>query len=400
MNPDSVLVVATISDDPFAIDVAHFSGQNSEIADLISLKQFANTEFCPRFISDEHDFDHIGESLKGKTVVIVSTCCGQQSRNSLAMRTFLVARAAKDNGAEKVFLVQPDLFFSAQDRGPRKEHGDTAFERDIHDYKKFDGQPFSAKLYAELLNQSGIDGMVTVHNHSTSVQRFFSSLFQNEFFNLCPSRLFSNYLMKRGIRTYPRNDGPNLILCAPDGGAVPFVQQVGKYIQKFSEGMLLSPSTEYLFMEKTRDGERRVKMQPAPNSPLGLDRIDGCEVVVFDDMVRTGHTIVECCKRLKAAGAERITFIVTHFYSSDEVKENLNTPAIDEIVTTNTLPTILNRDMQGRLRKKMLVLKIEKWIANFIQKHYMQQRSTVGNQLYAIDVSSKNPRAGEVDKMN
>ncbi len=396
MNPDSVLVVATISDDPFAIDVAHYSGQAAEISDLISLKQFANSEFCPRFISDENDFEHIGESLKGKTVVIVSTCCGQNTRNSLAMRTFLVARAAKDNGAEKVFLVQPDLFYSAQDRGPGREHGVTEFERNIHDYKKFDGQPFSAKLYGELLRHSGVDGVVTVHNHSSSVQRFFSSIFTDEFFNLCPSRLFAGYLMKRGVKSHSKSSEPKLILCAPDAGAVPFVQEVGKCVKRISQDMLLPPSVDYLFMEKKRDGERRVKMQPAQNSPLGMEKIQGCDIVVFDDMVRTGHTIMECCNRLRAAGAGRITFIVTHFYSSDEVKENLNTPAIDEIITTNTLPTILNRDMQGRLRKKMLVLKIEKWIAHFIHKHYMNLSSNIGSQLYAIDISSKNPRAEEM----
>ncbi len=398
MNADSVLVVATISDDPFAIDVAHYSGQGAETSDLISLKQFANSEFCPRFISDERDFDHIGNRLAGKTVVIVSTCCGQHTRNSLAMRTFLVARAAKDNGAERVILVQPDLFFSAQDRGPRAEHGETDFVRDLQDLKKFDGQPFSTMLYAELLRISGVDGIVTVHNHSTSVQKLCRRVFEGEFFNLCPSELFASYIMKRGLAANPGN-GPSLILCAPDAGAVPFVRQVGRCIDQMSADMLLAPSVNYLFMEKKRDGERRVAMAPAGNSPTSTEQISGCDIIVFDDMVRTGSTIVECCNYLKAAGAGQIIFILTHFYSSDEVKENLNTAAIDEIVTTNTLPTILNRDMQGRLRKKMLVLKIEKWIANFIQKRYMKRKPTGGSRFYAVDISSKNPRAPDVARL-
>ncbi len=398
METDSILVVATISDDPFAIDVAHYSGQRAEISDLISLKQFANSEFCPRFISDEQDFANIGRQLRGKSVVIVSTCCGQHTRNALAMRTFLVARAAKDNGAEKVYLVQPDLFFSAQDRGPSREQGETDFERSLDDYKKFDGQPFSARLYADLLHHSGVDGVVTVHNHSLSVQRLFSRVFPGEFFNLCPSDLFAGYLMKRGMTANP-GDGPNLILCAPDGGAVSFVKQVGERIREMSRDMLMAPSVNYLFMEKSRSGERQVEMKPAANSPMHLSEIAGCDIIVFDDMVRTGYTIVECCKRLKAAGAGQIIFVLTHFYSSDEVKENLNTPAIDEIVATNTLPTILNRDMQGRLRKKLLVLKIEKWIAHFIQEHYAKRKPAPGSQLYAIDISSKNPRARDIDKL-
>jgi ribose-phosphate pyrophosphokinase len=87
-----------------------------------------------------------------------------------------------------------------------------------------------------------------------------------------------------------------------------------------------------------------------------------------------------------------VVFVVTHFHSSDEVKENLNHPAIDEIVTTNTLPSILNRDMQGRLRKKLLVLKIEKWIAAFLQRHCTETGTALREPLYSIDISSKNPR--------
>lgn len=398
MDENSVIVVATVSDDPFAIDVAHFFGQRAEIADLISLKQFANSEFCPRFISDEEDFTNIGNRLAGKTVVMVSTCCGNHTRNALAIRCMMVARAAKDNGARRVILVQPDLFYSAQDRGPRQDHGRPEFERSINDYKKFDGQPFSARLYAELLKFSGVDEVVTVHNHSVSVNRLFSEVFEGNFFNLCPSEIFANYLMKGGMG--PCGTFSNgLALCAPDGGAVSFVEHVFESVKEMSEGMLLPPNVDLLLMEKERSGERQVEIRPRKDSPLQGSEVAGRDVVVFDDMVRTGYTIVECCKRLKAAGAARVVFVVTHFYSSDEVKENLNTPFIDEIVTTNTLPPILNRDRQGRLRKKMLVLKIEKWIANFLAEQYRGNHLLGYKTLYSVDISSKNPRSQEKDEL-
>src|SRR6266542_1516636 len=67
------VILGNVSDDPFAIDIGHLCGQPREISDLISLKVFANTEFCPRFISDEHDLEHIGASLEGKTAIICSS---------------------------------------------------------------------------------------------------------------------------------------------------------------------------------------------------------------------------------------------------------------------------------------------------------------------------------------
>ena len=84
MHLDDVVVVGNSSDNPFAIDVAYAMGQAEDISDQISMKTFANSEFCPRFISDENDFDAIGNQLIGKTVVIVSTSSRLVSRNNLA----------------------------------------------------------------------------------------------------------------------------------------------------------------------------------------------------------------------------------------------------------------------------------------------------------------------------
>jgi ribose-phosphate pyrophosphokinase len=65
--------------------------------------------------------------------------------------------------------------------------------------------------------------------------------------------------------------------------------------------------------------------------------------------------------------------------------------AINEILTLNTLPTVLNRDEQGRLRRKMVVLKIEKWLAKSLCEIIgIPTREESG--FYQIDMSSKNPR--------
>jgi ribose-phosphate pyrophosphokinase len=109
--------------------------------------------------------------------------------------------------------VEPDLFFSAQDRGPRPEHGRTAHPRDIKDFKKFDGQPFSSNLYAELLKTAGVDAVVTVHNHSRSVQDLFHTTFGGDFHNLLPSELYVDYLLHSDIVSMARKDG--IWSCAP-----------------------------------------------------------------------------------------------------------------------------------------------------------------------------------------
>jgi ribose-phosphate pyrophosphokinase len=375
-----LIIISNVSDDPFAIDIAHMCGQVEDMADIISLKVYANTEFCPRYISEEHDMDRIGRSLEGKTVVICSAAT-DHTRGSLAMRTFVLARAAKDNGARKVILVEPDLFFSAQDRGPFRSEDEEA--RPLADLKKFDGQAFTARLYAELLLASGVDMVITVHNHSSKVQKLFSRTFKGEFFNLIPDEVYADYI-KYSDMVVTGSEGDNLVLCAPDKGALPFMLKV-------RESIGLSKVAR-LVMEKSRSGERQVSMSVSAQSDVGIDQIEGRDVIVLDDMVRTGSTIIECCRRLRDGHPRKICFGVTHFYASPEGRENLNSRDLDEILTLNTIPSILNRDSQGRLRKKMVVLKIEKWIARFLLRNLGRDASRFDRNFYSVDMSSKNPR--------
>lgn len=383
MDCKDYLIVGNVSDNDSALDVAHFFGQKEDVSDIISLKTFENTEFCPRFISHPEEFKDIGNTLSGKAVIIVSTAhSGTYSltRNDLAMRNMLVARAAKDNGAKWVLLVEPDLFYSAQDRGPRADHGRTPFPRDIADRHKFNGQPFSSMMYAEMLKVSGVDEVMTVHNHSLSVQDVFRQVFSDNFTNLKPHRLYARYIMESRIV-----DTDNLVLCAPDKGALPFVELTAEALD--------IQDLPILVMDKIRTGERKVSTQVSPSSSIPPEYIKGKDVIVIDDMVRTGGTIVNACNLIRTFNPNRINFLVTHFHSCPEGRQNMASPVIDEIITTNTIPSILNRDMQGRLRRKMAVLKLGRWIGHHLRKRFGLVEGDLMGKWYMEDISSKNPRS-------
>lgn len=360
-------------------DIAQHMHQDEHYSDLISLKTFLNTEFCPRFLVDEDSWENIGRKLEGKTILIISTTLGILTRDEIAMRNFLIARAARDNGASKVVLLEPDLFYSAQDRGPRPEQGNACRDRDQEDYKKFDGQPFSARLYADLLSKSGVDEVITVHNHSCSVKSIYMDRFSGRFHDLYPTDVYADYIRESDI---VRPD--NLVICAPDKGAETFAKEVRLELGRSDVGLIT--------MDKQRINEWEVEVSPAPDSETALSEVEGKDVVVIDDMVRTGKTIVECCKLLKTANPNRVVFFVTHFNSSRETRVNLSDPSINEIVTTSTIPQILNRDVQGRLRQKMVVLRISRWISNHILQILDGGTPPLRKPYYNEDMSSKNPR--------
>ncbi|MBN1413263.1 MAG: ribose-phosphate pyrophosphokinase [Spirochaetales bacterium] len=375
-----LIIIGNIADCSFTEDITHQFDQQEDYSDLISLKSFKNTEFCPRFISGEEDLNDIGYKLKNKRILIVSADSGHYSRNELAMYNLLISRAAKDNGAAWVGLLEPDLFYSAQDRGPRPEQGCTPYQRDMADCKKFDGQPFSARLYADLLKEAGIDAVYTIHTNSFSVKSMFTDRMSGHFHNLQPADLYSNYIKNSDIV-----DPDNLILCAPDKGAVDFVKKV--------HAELKMPKVPVIILDKERKDEQTVEIEVSSESGPELKTIAGKDVVVIDDMVRTGNTIVQSCQLLKKANPRKIVFFVTHFYSSPEGRIKLNDPCIDEIITTNTIPNILNKDEQGRLRKKMVVLKIGRWTAyHLIKTLNPSSEIKASGPLYIEEMSSKHPR--------
>lgn len=378
---DGVLVVGNISENPSAMDTAHFFGQREDVSDVISLKTFENTEFCPRFISTPEEIDSLGYSLKGKGVVITSSSTLTQTRNEIAMRNFLVARAAKDNGASWVILVEPDLFFSAQDRGPRADQGSRGDARSDADRSKFNGQAFSAYLYAQLLKNSGVDEVMTVHNHSDSVKQVFTDIFDGYFTDLNPHRLYSRYIRESGIVNLE-----NTLLVAPDQGALSFVLS--------TENALELPPNSHLTMSKIRSGERNLTMDVSDQSPQSLESVKGKDLIIMDDMVRTGGTIVKCCQLLREYSPNKMIFLVTHFHSSKEGRMNLANPVLDDIITTNTIPSILNRDVQGRLRAKIAVIKTSRWIAHHLRLRFGMAQGDLKGKWYQEDMSSRNPRSG------
>ena len=391
-----LMIVSNWSDASFALDTAHHVGQEPQVSDVISLKTFANTEFCPRFINDASDLERIGSHLEGKRVYVISTSSQQHTRSELAMRNLLIARAAKENGAARVVLVEPDLFFSAQDRGPHST--DHPQMTGPESYKKFDGQPASAQLYAQMLRGAGVDQVVAVHNHKPEVlSGIYNDVFGTNggsppFVNLDIAYLVAHYILQVAR---PQGLGENVGLVAPDQGAEEFVRSVRRFT-----GLR---EAEVVVLEKQRHGQRNVEM----TLPANAHRLKDREVFILDDMVRTGGTIATAASLLhenEETRPRRIYFYCTHTYISPEARENLHAGALTEFATTNTLPNVLNRDDQGRLRQKIVVLKIEAFLADAIlhclegredpAERYHPRRLQQAGSYYQLDFSSRNELRG------
>ena len=134
--------------------------------------------------------------------------------------------------------------------------------------------------------------------------------------------------------------------------------------------------------KKTRSGQRDVTLDISEDVELLKDR----DIFILDDMVRTGGTIaanISAISESQRCRPKNIFFYSTHTTISQEARENLNSPYLNQFITSNTIPGVLNRDVQGRLRKKIVILKIEKWIANAI-RHCLEE-SQLPEDIYGIN---------------
>ena len=94
------------------------------------------------------------------------------------------------------------------------------------------------------------------------------------------------------------------------------------------------------------------------------DRLDPAAVIVLDDEIATGGTLIELFDRLRERGARRLSVACTHGLFTGPAIERLGAREdLDEIVTTNTVPIPLEKRLPN-----MTVLSIAPLLAEAIRR--------------------------------
>ncbi|MDX5476968.1 MAG: ribose-phosphate pyrophosphokinase, partial [Cyclobacteriaceae bacterium] len=69
--------------------------------------------------------------------------------------------------------------------------------------------------------------------------------------------------------------------------------------------------------------------------------VEGKDVVIYDDMVRTGGSLINAAKAYKAAGAKKIFTITTHgLFTNNALDKIRESGVIEKVVATNTHPNV------------------------------------------------------------
>jgi ribose-phosphate pyrophosphokinase len=89
--------------------------------------------------------------------------------------------------------------------------------------------------------------------------------------------------------------------------------------------------TDYDVFQKTRLGDAKVEVRPRKSNANGRD------VLIVDDIISTGGTIVEAVRILQGQGARRIQVACTHPILAPGALEKITATGVEDVIGTDTV---------------------------------------------------------------
>ena len=203
----------------------------------------------------------------------------------------LLSHTLKKEGASRITAVLPYLGYSRQD-------------------KSKPGKSLATAWIGSILQVSGIDEVVTVDVHSERSKQLFPVLVSSIF----PAQVFARAIASNGLT--------DSTLVAPDNGAIWRCRAVNKAGDR--------SDADIAYFEKQRD-EKGITHA----GPFGKV---GRRIVIVDDMIDTGATLVSACEKLVGSGAREIYIMVTHGLFTGADWKRLWSLGVQRIFCTDTLP--------------------------------------------------------------
>jgi ribose-phosphate pyrophosphokinase len=103
-----------------------------------------------------------------------------------------------------------------------------------------------------------------------------------------------------------------------------------------------------------------------------LGEVKDKNVIIVDDIVATGSSIVEAAKALKEAGAKKIFAAITHGVLSSDAVKKINNSKIDSLAITDSIP--LDKSKKS---KKIKVISVDKLFADAIRRIHFEESISV-----------------------
>ena len=285
--PGELKIFSGNSNKPLAEEIAQYLGK--KIGDAL-VSRFSDGEIQVQ----------INENVRCTDVFAIQSTCAPVNDNLIEL--LLMVDAFRRASAKTITAVIPYYGYARQDRKTQPR------------------VPISSRLVADLITAAKVDRILTIELHAGQIQGFFSIPVDN----LYTIGVFLDYLQKN------RQNDP--VIVSPDAGGV---ERASKYAKKLG--------TSIAIIDKRREVANVSQVMHVVGDVKDKD------AVIIDDMIDTAGTITQAAAALKEKGAKRVMAACTHPVLSGPAIERLKNSQIDEIIVTNTIPSLTNSEKCPKL---------------------------------------------------
>ena len=290
---------------------------SQEIADYLK------TDLCGREITqfpNENLFVQLQSSVRGQDCYVIQTTSTPVHRN--LMELLILIQTLKLDSAGRITAVVPYLCYGRSDKKDKPR------------------VPITARLVADMIVAAGADRYMTFDLHAGQIQGFFS----------IPGDVLRGFHI---LKDYLQKLAPTLhdpVVVTADLG---FAKKGRVYADLLNTGLA--------FIEKKRTTDIT-----NPKAMTVIGDVKDKDVLLVDDEINTGGSMVHAVEILKEHGARDVYMFFVHPILSNDAAERLSALPVKQFVTTNTVP--IPEEKKKLFGDRLVILSIGELLGEVIKR--------------------------------
>lgn len=282
---------------------------------------FSKGEVIVKTFPDGERYQRISTPVDDREVILVGGTVSDED----TLELFDLACAMVKHGAKGLTLIVPYFGYSTM-------------ERAVHP-----GEVVTAKARARLLSAipqaPNGNRVVLMDLHSEGLSHYFEG-------GIVPRHLYAKAVVLEACKDM---GGKNFVLASTDTGRA-------KWVESLANDM----GVDAAFVSKRRIDGNKTEITAMNAS------VKGAHVIIYDDMIRTGGSLINAAQAYLNAGAVRISAIATHgVLPGNSLDRIVDSGLFESLVVTDTHPR--TQEIEAPILRKVTVAGL---FATYIKEHF------------------------------
>lgn len=288
-----------------------------------SIASHLNVPLCERDIvtfPNDNLFVKLRTSVRGQDCYVIQTTSIPVHRN--LMELLILVQTLRLDSAARVTAVLPYMCYSRSDKKDQPRI------------------PITARLVADMIEVAGADRYMTFDLHADQIQGFFS---------IPGDVLYAFHVLIEYLDTLCGKLHKPVVV-SPDLG---FAKKARNYAERLGVPLAI--------IEK-----RRTSNDPTTKALTLIGDVEDHDVIIFDEEVSTGSTIISAVKICKEKGARDVIVLFIHPILSTNAAERMAALPVREFVTTDTIP--IPPEKKAKFGDRLKIISVAPLLAEVIRR--------------------------------